>query len=244
MHADVDFTLVIACYNEEPILETSMAEIFHVLDAMKWSAEVVFVDDRSGDGTLAIINRIRAANPQRRIETIAHAVNIGRGGTVADGLRAARGRFAGFIDVDLEVHARYLLPCLIALDEGADVATALRVYRFHWRSLDRYIMSRGYRWLMSILIPVPLQDTETGFKLFRRDRILPVLDACGDRGWFWDTEVMVRAYYAGLRIVEIPSLFLRRFDKQSSVRALHDTVDYLVKLWRFRTVVRELRRRS
>ncbi len=238
---DVDFSLVVACYNEEPILEASMAETFLVLDALKWRSEVVFVDDRSRDRTLDVIERIRAANPDRAIQVIAHAQNVGRGGTVMDGIRAARGRFAGFIDIDLEVHARYLLPCLLALEAGADVATALRVYRFQWRSLDRYILSRGYRWLVSMQIPVPFQDTETGFKLFRRDRILPVLADCVDRGWFWDTEVMVRAHYAGLRVTEIPALFLRRFDKQSSVRAVRDSLDYLARLWQFRAVVRQLR---
>jgi glycosyltransferase involved in cell wall biosynthesis len=237
----VDFTLVVACYNEEPILEASMAETFLVLDALRWRSEVIFVDDRSRDGTRAVIERIVAAHPNRMLGAIFHDVNVGRGGTVSDGIRAARGTFVGFIDIDLEVHARYVLPCLLALAEGADVATALRVYRFSWRSVDRYLMSRGYRWLKSWLIDVPLQDTETGFKLFRRDRILPVLDRCVDRGWFWDTEIMVRAHYAGLRIVEIPSLFLRRFDKQSSVHAIRDSFDYLVKLWRFRSVVSALR---
>jgi glycosyltransferase involved in cell wall biosynthesis len=186
----IAFTLVVACYNEEPLLEDSMRETFRVLD----------------------------------------------------GIRAARGRFVGFIDIDLEVHARYILPCLLALEDGYDVATALRIYRFNLRSLDRYILSRGYRWLMRRLLDVPLQDTETGFKLFRRDRILPVLDACQDRGWFWDTEIMVRAHHAGLRTIEIPALFLRRFDKQSSVNAIGDSIDYFVKLWRFRPVVRRLRR--
>jgi glycosyltransferase involved in cell wall biosynthesis len=241
MQSDVDFSLVVACYNEEPILEASMVETFRVLDAVKWSSEVVFVDDRSADGTLAAIDRIRAAHPNRTIQVIAHPTNVGRGGTVMDGIAAARGRLVGFIDIDLEVHARYLLPCLLALEGGADIATALRVYRFQWKSLDRYLLSRGYRWLLGLMMPIPFQDTETGFKLFRRDRILPVLAHCTDRGWFWDTEIMVRAHYAGLRAVEIPALFLRRFDKQSSVRPVRDTLDYLVKLWRFRRVVRQLR---
>ena len=103
-------------------------------------------------------------------------------------------------------------------------------------------MSRGYLRLMQTMIALPLADTETGFKLFRRDRILPVLDACEGRGWFWDTEVMVRAYHAGLRIEEIPALFVRRFDKASTVRPIHDTLDYLGKLWRFRAVAARLRR--
>ncbi len=240
----VDVTLVVACYNEESILEQSMAETFRVFDALRYSVEVIFVDDKSRDRTVEVIDRIIAANPDRRLRKIAHAVNVGRGGTVAEGLRAARGRLAGFIDIDLEVHARYIPPCLLALEEGHDVATALRVYRFTWRSVDRYIMSRGYRRLMRAVLGVPLRDTETGFKFFRRDRILPVLDQTQDRGWFWDTEVMVRAYYAGLGIVELPALFQRRFDKASTINPLADSIDYLKKLLRFRSVARELRRAS
>ena len=241
MQSDVDFSLVVACYNEEPILEASMAETFRVLDAIRWSSEVVFVDDRSADNTLAVIDRIRAAHPDRTIQVIAHPTNVGRGGTVMDGIAAAARTARGIHRHRSPVHARYLLPCLLALDAGADIATPLRVYRFQWKSLDRYLLSRGYRWLLGLLMPIPFQDTETGFKLFRRDRILPVLAQCTDRGWFWDTEIMVRAHYAGLRAVEIPALFLRRFDKQSSVRPVRDTLDYLVKLWRFRKVVRQLR---
>jgi glycosyltransferase AglD len=238
----LDFSLVIACYNEEPLLETSVTETFRVLDALRWTTEVIFVDDRSADRTLEVIDRIVAANPQRRIQVLRHATNVGRGGTVSDGIRVATGRFVGFIDIDLEVHARYLLPCLLALEAGADVATAQRIYRFQWRSLDRYLMSRGYLWLMQRMIRVPLADTETGFKLFRREPILPVLAQCQDRGWFWDTEIMVRAHHAGLAIVELPVLFVRRFDKQSSVQPIRDSLDYFRKLWRFRATARALRR--
>jgi glycosyltransferase involved in cell wall biosynthesis len=239
----IDLSLVIACYNEEPILAASMAEVFDVLDALRWTTEVIFVDDCSGDRTREVIAGIVAAHPGRAIQVLAHETNVGRGGTVMDGMRIGRGRFLAFIDIDLEVHARYLLPCLLALERGHDVATALRIYRFSWRSLDRYVLSRGYRWLMRRLIDVPLQDTETGFKVFRADRIRPVLDACVDHGWFWDTEVMVRAHAAGLRVVEVPALFLRRFDKASSVHALRDTVEYLRKLWAFRPIARALKER-
>jgi glycosyltransferase involved in cell wall biosynthesis len=241
LESAVDFSLVVACYNEAPILEASVAETFRVLDALGWVSEVVFVDDASRDDTTAVIDRIVASSPDRRIKVIRHATNVGRGGTVSEGIRAAQGRFAGFIDIDLEVGAHFLLPCLLALEQGADVVTALRVYRFRWRSLDRYLMSRGYVWLRRRLIETPVEDTETGFKLFRRAAILPVLTQCEDRGWFWDTEVLVRAAHAGLHIREVPVLFIRRFDKQSSVRPVRDSIEYLSKLWAFRAAVRRMR---
>ena len=236
-----DLSLVIACYNEEAILEASIEETLHVLDTLNLSTEIIFVDDASRDRTRELIDRIIATHPDRAMRKIEHAQNVGRGGTVTDGFRAARGEFIGYLDIDLEVHARYLVPCIVALRNGYDVATALRVYKFYWRSLDRYVMSKGYRWLMRRVLGLPLRDTETGFKFFRRKRILPVLEATVDRGWFWDTEVMARADASGLKIIEIPSLFVRRFDKQSTLNPLADTIDYLRKLWRFRRVMRTLR---
>lgn len=231
-------SLVIACYNEEPILERSVRQIFDVLDHSNFSYEIIFVDDCSKDRTRAIIDNIIARNPNRPLRKIFHAENKGRGATVTDGFRAAAGEFVGFIDIDLEVHARYLPWCLIELRHGADVATALRTYKFRWRSLDRYVLSRGYSWLRRKLLGVPIKDTETGFKFFRRIKLLPVLEEIEDPRWFWDTEVMVRSYLRGYKIVEVPCLFVRRFDKMSSVRAWTDTWDYFVKLWRFRKVVR------
>ncbi len=237
-----DLSLVLACYNEEPIIEDSVRQIVDVLDATRFSYEIIFVDDGSRDRTRELIEAIMARYPRHAMSRIFHRVNKGRGGTVADGFRAARGEVVGYIDIDLEVHARYIPSCVLAVRHGADVATAKRVYLFSLRSLDRYFMSKGYVWLVQRLLGVDLQDTETGFKFFRRERILPVLDEIEDERWFWDTEVMVRSLLRGYTIVEIPSLFVRRFDKPSTVNALADTVDYFRKLWRFRRTVQEIRR--
>jgi polyisoprenyl-phosphate glycosyltransferase len=60
-----DLSLVLACYNEENILERSVSEIFQVLDALRWTSEVIFVDDASRDRTKDIIDRILRENPTR-----------------------------------------------------------------------------------------------------------------------------------------------------------------------------------
>jgi hypothetical protein len=99
-------------------------------------------------------------------------------------------------------------------------------------------MSRGYSWLVRRLLDTPLRDTETGYKFFRREALLPVLDEIRDTGWFWDTEFMLRAERRGLRIVEIPGAYVRRYDKRSSVSGMRDSFQYLRRLLDFR---RELR---
>jgi glycosyltransferase involved in cell wall biosynthesis len=233
-----ELSIVLACYNEEQILRENFAEIRDTLEAMQRPFEVVFVDDVSRDRTREIIRDLVAAHPGLDLKVILHEVNQGRGATVSDGFRAARGAIAGFLDVDLEVHARYIPSLVRAIERGADVATVRRIYAFQLRSLDRYFMSRGYSFLVRRLLGVSLFDTETGYKFFRRQALLPVLDAIEDGRWFWDTEFMVRAARRGLRIEEIPGAYLRRYDKASTVRGLRDSVDYFLRLLRFRRVLR------
>lgn len=234
----LDVSLILACYNEEPIFKQSVKEILEILDNIRFAYEIIFVDDCSKDRTRELIDEAIAEYPDKRLRRLFHEKNKGRGGTVADGIRIARGEVAGFIDIDLEVHARYILSCVLAIQNGADVAVARRIYTFQPRSVDRYLMSKGYIWLVRHLLGVALRDTETGYKFFNRGKILPVLDEIEDEGWFWDTEVMVRSYLKGFRIVEIMALFIRRFDKPSTVSGIRDSIDYFRKLWRFGGIVK------
>jgi glycosyltransferase involved in cell wall biosynthesis len=231
-------SLVLACYNEAGHLRESFAEIRDTLERAGWPFEVVFVDDRSRDGTPEILDEIAAAHPQLDLRVIRHERNRGRGATVTDGFRAARGEIAGYLDVDLEVHCRYVPSLVRAIERGADVATLRRIYALQLRSLDRYFMSRGYSFLVRHLLGVPFRDTETGYKFFRRASVLPLLDEIGDGGWFWDTEFMVRAARRGLRVVEVPGAYIRREDKASTVRGVRDSVRYFLALLRFRRRLR------
>jgi glycosyltransferase AglD len=237
----LDLSLVIACYNEEYELVDSVRQIVEILDSTRWSWELIFVDDVSSDRTRELIDRLIAQYPDKTLRTLFHEHNTGRGRTVSDGFRLARGRYVGYIDIDLEVHARYIPTMLLALERGADVATAHRIYKVQPRLFIRFVASQGYAHLMRWLLEVHLKDTETGYKFFKRDRLLPLLDQVANERWFWDTEFMVRAVLAGLVIQEIPCLFIRRYDKQSTVNVVRDSIDYFRDLWRFRRVVRQIR---
>ena len=227
-------SVVLACYNEERILDRSFAEILETLEGMGRPFEIVIVDDVSRDRTREVIQSILAGNPGVDVRVILHEVNHGRGATVTDGFRAARGGIVGYLDVDLEVHSRYIPSLVQAIEKGADVATVRRIYAFQARSLDRYFMSRGYSFLVRRLLGVTTADTETGYKFFRREALLPLLDEIQDPGWFWDTECMVRAARRGLRMVEIPGAYIRRKDKTSTVSGASDSIRYFRQLVRFR----------
>ena len=176
-------SLVLACYNEAEHLRASFAEIRDTLEQTGWPFEVIFVDDVSRDGTPRDPARDRGRPPAARPP----------GDPARDEPRprrdrrptasAPRGaRSPGYLDVDLEVHCRYIPSLVRAIEKGADVATVRRIYAFQLRSLDRYFMSRGYSFLVRRLLGVPFHDTETGYKFFRRERVLPLLDEIEDAG--------------------------------------------------------------
>src|SRR4029079_2072055 len=160
-------SVVLACYNEAEHLERSFEEIRAVLDDQRGAYEILFVDDVSRDRTREIIAEIVKKHADRDIKVLLHEKNKGRGATVTDGFRAARGTIVGYLDVDLEVHARYIPSLVRAIEMGAAVASVPRIYAFQIRSLDRYFLSRGYSWLTRRLLGTAVQDTETGYKFFR-----------------------------------------------------------------------------
>ena len=130
--------------------------------------------------------------------------------------------------MDLEVHARYIPSLVRAIEEGADVATVRRIYAFQLGSLDRYFMSRGYSWLVRRLLDVPLHDTETGYKFFRREaRCCPCSTRSRIRAGSGTRSSWCARARRGLRIAEIPGAYVRRGDKTSTVRGLRDSVTLL-----------------
>lgn len=232
---EYDVSVVVACYMEEGHLADSIAQLTATLDATGRSYELIFIEDKSTDRTAEIVAELVRGHANRR--AVYHAENVGRGGTVREGFALAKGRVVGFLDIDLEVHCRFLPSVLQAIDDGADGATAFRHYAAGWRptALLRAFLSSGYRWLFRRTFDVPFRDPETGFKFFLRDRIAPVAAATKDVNWFWDSEIMILAHQAGLRIVEVPCRFERRADKKSTVRLVRDVWRYLVAIRAFRT---------
>jgi dolichyl-phosphate beta-glucosyltransferase len=229
----IDVSIVIACYNEEPLLAESVKKIMAVMDATCWKYELIFVDDFSRDNTRQIINQIIVENQKHLLKKIFHERNMGRGKTVTDGILKAEGKYVGYLDIDLEVGAHYIPLMVITLQQGADIATAFRVYKETFKLFIRAVLSIGYRFLMHMMLKNPVKDTETGYKFFNRERILPIINETKDPGWFWDTEIMMRSYRANLKIVENPCLFIRRYDKKSSVNIFKDSFEYLIKLVKF-----------
>lgn len=228
----INVSLVLACYNEGPTLSLSLSKIIDTLKSIKYSWEIVAIDDSSRDSTYKTLKKF--SKKIRNFYLYKNEINIGRGGTVVKGIKKARGEIVGFVDVDLEISSVYILEFVKAIEEGADIAIATRIYKEGLSSLNRWILSKGYTLLTKNFLDIDVKDTEAGYKFFRRKKILPILEITKDNKWFFDTEIIAVSLKEKLRIKEIPVLFLRRHEKKSTVRIIPDIIAYLKAIYEFK----------
>ncbi len=230
----VDISLVIPCYHEASHLRDSVATLRAAVEGMPQRFEFIFVDDASRDATPGILRELCRDRPDSRL--VAHGRNRGRGAAVKTGFALARGRIAGFLDIDLEVSPDHLPALLAPLERReAEVVTGRRYYTSaDLGGLHREILSRGYRVLRDVLLAPGIEDTETGCKFFDREKASAAVLSSLNDGWFWDTEVLCRSLRAGLRVREVPVRFRWRRDKKSTVRLFRDSAGYFRDLLAFR----------
>ena len=227
-------SIVIPCFNEERRIGASLETMLEFLQGAGLDWEIVAVDDGSRDATSAAIQR--AADGDGRVRLVRHEVNRGKGEAVRSGFRSSRGEWVLFSDADLATPIEELRPFLEAANAGHDLVIASRVVRGAeiltpqpWR---RRLSGAVFRGLVRALGLSSFRDTQCGFKLMRRDRLGPILDAVAVEGFAFDVELLARAERAGLRIAELPVRW--RDVAGSKLRlfpdALRMAVD-LVQLW-------------
>lgn len=237
----LDFSLVIPCYKDAPHLVRNSTAIANYLSrsALRW--EMIFVEDGSPDDTCDAVREAveRLGQSGFKVRALFQPRNMGRGQAVTDGVMAARGQVAGFIDIDLEHRMDAILPMVSSvLDGEADVVAGRRTIVNGMAKPIRVICSHGYRVVSHLLLNLPVADTECGLKVFDRTKILPVLLDTVDRHWFWDTEILHRAAAAGLKIKEHWVIFVEDPAKRSTVRLIPDILAYFQAIFRYRKSLR------
>jgi len=231
--ANVDVSIILACYNEGPTFAFSVKKIISQMQKIRSRWEIIFVEDKSTDETKKSIERL--VFKTNNLRAIYHSRNQGRGKCVSDGIRSAKGKFCGYLDVDCEVSPTYIPLFIKELNADFDMIVGNRFYESGLKSLNRVAASKLYAWAVRLVLQVPISDTEVGFKFFKRSKILPLLSKVKNKRWFWDTEICARAWWQGLKIGQVPVLFIRRYDKKSTVRLFADSLDYITSLIKLRS---------
>lgn len=225
-------SLIFPCYREEPHLKRNVERVLDVANSTGWAFEIILVEDKSPDRTAEVVKELAETHPTH-VRPIFHDRNRGRGAAVMTGVAAARGNVLGFFDIDLEVAPDYLIPCVTSVRDGGDLVVGARHYAAAKTPL-RTVLSRSYRLLAYAVLGIPtFVDSESGYKFFSRKAIEAVAPKFEHTGWFWDTEIVYRFLAAGYDVRTVPCEFVRDATKRSTVRVVHDSVDYARALRKF-----------
>ena len=197
--------IVIPVRNEEYDLASSVRRLHAFLrDQFPLSTRITIADNGSTDGTWA-----RALALQAELSAV-RAVRLerpGRGGALRAVWSASDADVYAYMDVDLSTDLNALFPLLAPLLSGhSDVAIGTRLARGARvvRGPRREVISRCYNLLLHATLGTGFSDAQCGFKAIRADAARELLPLTADDGWFFDTELLVLAERAGLRIHEVP----------------------------------------
>jgi len=176
--------------------------------------EVLVVDDRSTDGTAAIVEEIRANEP--RIHILNRPGKMGLGTAYVDGFRYALERGYDYVfemDADFS-HDPDSLPAFLEAIRDADLVVGSRylngVTVVNW-PLTRLILSYCANLYTRIITRMPIKDATGGFKCFRRETLERIdLDRVNTDGYGFQIEMNFKVWRKGMRLKEIPILFVDR----------------------------------
>lgn len=167
----MQLSVVIPAYNEERRLPSYLASVLEYLDDEYGSqdAEVIVVDDGSGDATAEVAANMDKGRGIIRVIKLSH--NRGKGYAVRTGMLEARGALRLFADADGATPITELRKLLLAIDNGADLAVASRalpdVSRAVSSHLYRKVIGTVFNQFVRCIAVSGIRDTQCGFKLFR-----------------------------------------------------------------------------
>ncbi len=214
-------SLVIPAYNEQARLPALLETLVGSADDAVEEAglellEILIVDDGSTDRTRAML--AEAAGPRIK-PVLERSENRGKGASVADGVRRARGDFVLIADVDLSTPLDELHKLSAAIRAGADLAVGSRTVPgavVERGPAHRKLTGRAFSVTVEALTGLGVSDTQNGFKLLptKVAKALFAEQLCA--GFAFDVELLMRARQAGLSIAEVPVLYVH--DPRSRVR--------------------------
>ena len=192
----VELSVVIPVYNEEESLPVLWPELRGVLEGLRVSFEVVFVDDGSEDRSAEIIRTLRESDP--RVRLVRLKVNAGETAATDAGFKAVRGQRVVTMDADLQNDPQDIPTLLQHLDRW-DAVTGWRVDRAQGDTALRRISSRVANRVRNWISDESIQDSGCTFRAFRRECLRGLVLYRGLHR-FIPTLLRMRGY----RVIEVP----------------------------------------
>jgi glycosyltransferase involved in cell wall biosynthesis len=225
-----EISLIVPCYNEQDVIPYTIPQLVHAFAADGHRLELVACDNGSTDRTGEIISRFAAEG----LPVVHHRVekNEGYGNGILQSIPVCSAPWIGVIPADGQVDAEDAarLFKILKQTDGRVLGKVRR--RFRMDGLSRKIVSVLYNGFVWVLWPrIGSIDVNGLPKIIHRD-VIAALDL-ESKDWFLDPEIMIKAHYLGVRVLEMNVFARMRSNGLSHVRP-SACVEFLVNLLRFR----------
>jgi dolichol-phosphate mannosyltransferase len=191
-----EVSVFLPVFNEEPNLRPLHVKLDQALSVLGRTAEIIYVDDGSTDGSLEVLREIAAGD--RRVRVVALRRNYGQTAAMAAGIDAARGQVLIPMDADMQNDPADIVRLLEKIDSGYDVVSGWRKNRKD-KMITRKVPSMLANRLISWIGGVPLHDYGCSLKAYRRESLQDV-QLYGEMHRF----IPIYASWSGARVTEIP----------------------------------------
>lgn len=197
--------VVVPVYNEEAGVQSCVERLHtYLTQNFPYRFRITIADNASIDRTFELATQLASRYPE--VEAV-HMDQKGRGRALRAVWSASDATVLAYMDVDLSTDLSALLPLVAPLLSGhSELAIGSRLARGSRvvRGTKREIISRCYNLILRGTLAAGFTDAQCGFKAIRKDAAAQLLPLVEDTGWFFDTELLVLAERAGLRIHEVP----------------------------------------
>lgn len=225
-------SIVIPAYNEEHRLPHTLDELARYGARLTRPIEILVCDDGSEDGTCALVEARRREMPSLRLISLPHR---GKGAAVRAGMLAATMPCVMLCDADLSMPIEEVDKFMAALEGGVDLAVGSREgpgAQRYGEPARRHFMGRIFNLCVKVLLIGGLDDTQCGFKGFRRGAARDLFACQQINGFSFDAEVLFLARKRGYAMTVVGIDWY--FNDDSRVRAVSDTLKMTLDLIRIR----------
>lgn len=232
-------TIVIPCYNEQeslPYLAKTLASVEIELNEIGYRSDLLFVDDRSSDDTLGVIDSLFVGRDD--VQVVRHDVNKGVAGGIMTGIRAAKTEIVCSIDCDCTFDPHELVNMIPMLTEGVDMVQASPYHKDGavqnvpgWRLL----LSKGASVLYRLILPTKIASYTACFRVVRRSAMVDIEPQ--ETGFHGVPEMLGMLDLKGGTIIEYPTVLAVRLfgaSKMKTLKTIGGTIQLMSRLTKLR----------
>lgn len=203
-----DLSLIIPAYNEEKKIERDIREAYNFLNKSKIKSEIIISTDGVTDQTNNIVKKLQ--KEFKDLILLAEKGKIGKGSAIKKGVEIAKGDLIMFADAGLCVPYRFIKDGVNKIETGYDCAFASRASKksliARRQPLYRRVGSRLFGLLIHTFVGIPneVQDTQCGFKIFKKKAAKDLFANLKTNGFMFDIEIILRAKKVRYKLTQFP----------------------------------------